>query len=145
MKYTKMHGLGNDFIFFTDPNGSDTDYTELAKRLCHRQTGIGGDGIIVVVPANVADTRLRSINADGSEAEMCGNGIRCFAKYVYERGIVTKEKFTIETLAGIMEPTLTVEDGKVTLTDMLGARKTVSGTLKSVDLTRNVILIAASK
>lgn len=115
MKYTKMHGLGNDFIFFTDPNGADTDYTELAKQLCHRQTGIGGDGIIVVVPSNVADTRMRIINADGSEAEMCGNGIRCFAKYVYERGIVTKEKFTIETLAGIMEPTLTVEDGKVTL------------------------------
>ena len=113
MKLTKMHGLGNDFIFFTDEAGANKDYTELAKRLCHRQTGIGGDGLIVVVPSDVADTRMRIINADGSEAEMCGNGIRCFAKYVYERGIVSKETFTIKTLAGIMEPTLHVKDGHV--------------------------------
>lgn len=113
MKLTKMHGLGNDFVFLTDLAGVNTDYTELAKTLCHRQTGIGGDGLIVVVDSEVADTRMRIINADGSEAEMCGNGIRCFAKYVYERGLVSKETFTIETLAGIMEPTLHINAGKV--------------------------------
>lgn len=113
MKLTKMHGLGNDFVFLTDEAGATKDYTELAQRLCHRQTGIGADGLIVVVPSEVADTRMRIINADGSEAEMCGNGIRCFAKYVYERGLVAKETFTIETLAGIMEPTLHINNGKV--------------------------------
>lgn len=113
MKLTKMHGLGNDFVFFTDEAGATKDYTELVQRLCHRQTGIGADGLIVVVPSEVADTRMRIINADGSEAEMCGNGIRCFAKYVYERGLVAKETFTIETLAGIMEPTLHINHGKV--------------------------------
>ena len=115
MKVTKMHGLGNDFVFFTDKDGANKDYSDLAIRMCHRQTGIGADGIIVVVPSDKADIRMRIINADGSEAEMCGNGIRCFSKYVYERDIVKKTKFTIETLAGIMEPELTVEDGKVTL------------------------------
>lgn len=115
MKLTKMHGLGNDFVVFVDENGANKDYTDTAIALCDRHTGIGGDGIMVVVPSTIADTRMRIINADGSEAEMCGNGIRCFAKYVYERGIITKEQFTIETLAGIMEPKLTVVEGKVDL------------------------------
>ncbi len=114
MKLTKLHGLGNDFIFLTDEQGQEKDYTALAQKLCHRQTGIGGDGLIVVVPSDVADTRMRIINADGSEAEMCGNGIRCFAKYVYEKGLIVKEAFSIETLGGIMKPTLTIENGKVT-------------------------------
>jgi len=110
-----MHGLGNDFVVFIDEAGANKDFSDLAVRLCDRHTGIGADGIMVVVPSTIADTRMRIINADGSEAEMCGNGIRCFAKYVYERGVITKESFTIETLAGIMKPSLTVEDGKVTL------------------------------
>lgn len=115
MKLTKMHGLGNDFVFMTDLDGKNKDYTELAKKLCHRQTGLGADGLIVVVTSEVADICMRIINGDGSEAEMCGNGIRCFAKYVYERGLVKKDSFTIETLGGIMQPTLTIENGKVQL------------------------------
>ncbi len=115
MKFTKMHGLGNDFVVFIDKDGANKDFSDLAVRLCDRHTGIGADGIMVVVPSAVADTRMRIINADGSEAEMCGNGIRCFAKYVYERGIITKDSFTIETLAGIMKPSLTIESGVVTL------------------------------
>ncbi|WP_298704813.1 diaminopimelate epimerase [uncultured Veillonella sp.] len=115
MKFTKMHGLGNDFVVFVDEQGAEKDFTNLAIRLCDRHTGIGADGIMVVVPSTIADTRMRIINADGSEAEMCGNGIRCFAKYVYERGIITKDTFAIETLAGIMKPTLTIEQGKVSL------------------------------
>lgn len=115
MKLTKMHGLGNDFVVFSDPNGANKDYTELAIKLCHRQTGIGADGLAIVVPSDVADIRMRIINSDGSEAEMCGNAIRCFSKYAYEHGQITTDTFTIETLAGIMKPSLTVENGKVTL------------------------------
>ena len=115
MKLTKMHGLGNDFVVFSDPNGANKDYKELAIKLCHRQTGIGADGLAIVVPSDVADIRMRIINSDGSEAEMCGNAIRCFSKYAYEHGQITTDTFTIETLAGIMKPSLTIENGKVTL------------------------------
>ena len=115
MKLTKMHGLGNDFVVFSDPNGANKDYTELAIKLCHRQTGIGADGLAIVVPSDVADIRMRIINSDGSEAEMCGNAIRCFSKYAYEHGQITTDTFTIETLAGIMKPSLTIENGKVTI------------------------------
>ena len=114
MKFTKMHGLGNDFVMFTDPNGAHKDYTQVAITLCDRHTGIGADGIIVVIHSEIADIRMRIINADGSEAEMCGNGIRCFAKYAYETGAMPKTTFSIETLAGIMKPTLTIQDGIVT-------------------------------
>ncbi len=113
MEFTKMHGLGNDFLIFDD-DGMGTDYSALAKKLCCRRLSVGADGIMVVLPSLCADIRMRIINADGSEAEMCGNGIRCFAKYVYERGIVTKEDMTVETLAGIMKPRLIIKDGKVT-------------------------------
>lgn len=116
MKFVKMHGLGNDFVFFEDKDGVHKDYTELAVKLCDRHTGVGADGIIVIVPSETADVRMRIINADGSEAEMCGNGIRCFAKYVYDHGIMKKDEFSVETLAGIMKPKVTVgTDGKVSL------------------------------
>lgn len=99
MKFVKMHGLGNDFVFFEDKDGANKDFSELAVKLCDRHTGVGADGIIVIVPSDKADVRMRIINADGSEAEMCGNGIRCFAKYVYDNGIITKDEFSVETLA----------------------------------------------
>ena len=79
MKFVKMHGLGNDFVFLEDKNGADKDFSQLAIKMCAPHTGIGADGIIVIVPSDKADVRMRIINADGSEAEMCGNGIRCFA------------------------------------------------------------------
>lgn len=113
MNFVKMHGLGNDFVFLEDKEGREKDYTVLAKEMCDRHTGIGADGLIVTVPSTVADVCMRIINADGSEAEMCGNGIRCFAKYVYEQGIITKKEFTVETLGGIMKPALHVKDGTV--------------------------------
>ena len=110
MKFVKMHGLGNDFVFLEDKNGADKDFSGAPH------TGIGADGIIVIVPSDKADVRMRIINADGSEAEMCGNGIRCFAKYVYDNGIIAKKEFAVETLAGIMKPKVTVGDnGKVRL------------------------------
>ena len=108
MDFVKMHGLGNDFVFIEDKTGQDKDYTALARAMCNRHTGIGADGLIVIVDSRVADVRMRIINSDGSEAEMCGNGIRCFAKYVYDNGIIEKKRFTVETPAGIMEPEITV-------------------------------------
>ncbi len=111
MIIAKMHGLGNDFLITEE---QPKEIAQIAKKLCHRRFGIGADGLMVVCPSNMADIKMRIFNADGSEAEMCGNGIRCFAKYVYEEGIVPKENMTIETLAGIMKPTLTVVKGEVT-------------------------------
>ncbi len=111
MKITKMHGLGNDFILTEEVR---EDYAAPARALCRRRLSVGADGLVVVAPSQVADIRMRIFNADGSEAEMCGNSIRCFARYVYEKGIVAKNSMEIETLAGIMKPELIIEDGRVT-------------------------------
>ena len=113
MQFTKVHGLGNDFIII-DGRTESREYVALAPKLCHRQTGIGADGLLIIENSNVADVRMRIVNEDGSEAEMCGNGIRCFAKYVYREGIVTRTEFGVETLAGIMRPKLVIKDGVVT-------------------------------
>ena len=113
MKFTKMHGLGNDFIFFENPNTIEMNYQAMAINMCHRQLGIGGDGIVAVLPSNIADLWMRIINADGSEANMCGNAIRCFARYAYERGLVQSKTFRIETFAGIIIPEVITEKDKV--------------------------------
>ena len=120
MEIVKMQGLGNDFIFVdhfhNQPNIGDTEgaYPELAQKLCHRQFGVGGDGLIAVLPSQVADARMRIFNLDGSEPEMCGNGIRCFARYVYDKGYVKKNPLQVETLAGILTLHLTLKGDKVT-------------------------------
>lgn len=114
--FVKMQGLGNDFILIdslSKPLGDSSFLSYLAKRLCNRNFGIGADGLILILPSSKADLRMRIFNFDGSEAEMCGNGIRCFAKYVYENKIVTKSKFTVETLAGIIIPELIIVNKKV--------------------------------
>ena len=108
-----MHGLGNDFILMDEIDPSKYDIAALAIKLCDRHQGIGADGIILILPSEIADVKMRIINSDGSEANMCGNGIRCFAKYVYDNKINTDKSFTIETGAGIMIPELIIEDGKV--------------------------------
>ena len=113
MKFEKMHGLGNDFILMDAIDPSKFDLEELAIKLCDRHQGIGADGIILILPSEAADVKMRIINSDGSEANMCGNGIRCFAKYVYDNQINTATSFTIETGAGIMVPELILENGKV--------------------------------
>lgn len=113
MKFQKMHGLGNDFILMDEIDPVKYDLTALAIRLCDRHQGIGADGIILILPSEIADVKMRIINSDGSEANMCGNGIRCFAKYVYDNQINTAKSFTIETGAGVMIPELIVEDEKV--------------------------------
>ncbi len=103
IKFSKMHGLGNDFILVDERGETLKEPSSLAKRLCDRRTGIGADGLILVKPSEAADIRMQIMNSDGSEAQMCGNGIRCFARYVYETGILQKESMRIETLAGIRE------------------------------------------
>lgn len=114
LSFKKMHGLGNDFVVFDGRALPALDYNALAVPLCHRQTGIGADGLLIALPSTAADIRMRIVNSDGSEAEMCGNGIRCFAKFVYETGILKKEEVSVETLGGIMRPRLIIENGLVT-------------------------------
>lgn len=101
MLFTKMHGLGNDFVLFDDTDGSYDDYGDIAKRICDRHFGVGADGILVVKNSDIADARMLIFNSDGSQAEMCGNGIRCFAKHIYERAGRRKDVLHIETLDGI--------------------------------------------
>lgn len=104
--FTKMHGLGNDFVLIERMHLGMLDVFELSRRMCDRHTGIGADGLLLVSPSDKADLRMRVINSDGSEAEMCGNGIRCFARYAFDHKLVNKESFTVETLGGIITPAL---------------------------------------
>ncbi len=115
MRFWKMHGLGNDYIVIDnrDQKIGDKQVAELAKRLCERRFSIGADGLLLVSNSNVANVKMRIFNADGSEAEMCGNGIRCFAKYCYENDIATKNEFTVETLSGIKRVWLAIENQEV--------------------------------
>lgn len=110
MRFAKVHGLGNDFLLIDAMQAPARDYTAIAPVLCHRQTGVGADGLLIALPSSVCDIRMRIVNGDGSEAEMCGNGIRAFSKYVYEYGLVKKKAFTVETLAGEMRPELLLDE-----------------------------------
>ncbi|GMU92326.1 MAG: diaminopimelate epimerase [Candidatus Hydrogenedentota bacterium] len=113
--FTKMHGLGNDYLFIESERFPVADPPALSRAMSHRHLGAGADGIILIEPGrNGADFSMRIFNADGSEAETCGNGIRCFAKYVYERNLTNKLEFVIDTLAGPNRVTLTVDGGVVT-------------------------------
>ena len=114
MKFVKMHGLGNDFVFIENKDGRDKNFSELARCMCKRHTGIGADGLIIIAGSDAADVRMRIINADGSEAEMCGNGIRCVSRYLYDNKLTVKKEFQMETGAGILVPKIMEEGGKVT-------------------------------
>lgn len=116
MEFTKMHGAGNDYIYFnclSENHESIEKPGQLSIRLSDRHFSIGGDGIVLICPSNVADVKMRMFNADGSEGKMCGNAIRCVAKYVYDRGIVPNNLIEVETLSGIKKIKVSVEDGKV--------------------------------
>ena len=115
MKFTKMHGCGNDYVYINCFNETVEHPEELAVRVSDRHFGIGSDGLILICPSEVADFQMIMYNADGSMGEMCGNGIRCVAKYVYDHGMTDNTHITIETGAGIKTLDLTVEDGKVTM------------------------------
>ncbi|NLC16805.1 MAG: diaminopimelate epimerase [Clostridiales bacterium] len=101
MRFTKMHGAGNDYIYVDAQKEKITNPSILAQKLSHRHFGIGGDGLVLICPSDKADFRMRMFNSDGSEAEMCGNAIRCVAKYVYDKKMTSKKSIAIETLSGI--------------------------------------------
>lgn len=118
--FVKMHGLGNDFVLVDNKAiPAEVSYTDLAKKMCDRHFGIGADGLVIINPLDVTsdtDIAWRIFNSDGTEPEMCGNAIRCFAKYVYDQGMVDKKQFTIWTLAGTIVPT--IEDNGLVTVDM---------------------------
>lgn len=115
MKFTKMHGIGNDFVVMNaiEQALDEEQLPRISRQLNDRKFGIGGDGLILVLPSKITQFRMRMFNPDGSESEMCGNGIRCFAKYLYDRKMTTDSAFTIETLAGVKPVWLKVNGGKV--------------------------------
>src|SRR5262245_22299908 len=114
MRFTKMHGIGNDYIYVsTFEQRAPTDPAKLAVAVSDRHYGIGGDGLILIMPSERADARMRMFNADGSEGEMCGNGIRCVAKYLHDHGLSDKSCVTIETGRGVLTLELEVEGSSV--------------------------------
>lgn len=114
MKFTKMQGAGNDYIYINGFEEKIENPSELSIKLSDRHFGIGSDGLILILPSEAANFRMRMFNADGSEGKMCGNASRCIAKYVYEKGLTDKTAVTLETLAGIKALNLDVANGKVT-------------------------------
>lgn len=114
LHFTKMHGIGNDYIYFSAFDQEIPDPVSLAQKLSDRRFGVGGDGVILICPSENADAKMRMFNEDGSEGKMCGNGIRCVAKYLYDYALVPEDQttVTIETLSGIKTIELTVADGE---------------------------------
>ena len=113
MKFTKMHGIGNDYVYVNCFEERLENPAQISRFVSDRHCGIGGDGLILIGPSEVADFQMRIYNADGSQAEMCGNGVRCVGKYVYDRGLTKKTTVTVETLGGIKTLELHVEQGTV--------------------------------
>ena len=113
LQFTKMHGLGNDYVYMDAINQKIENRRELAKFVSDRHFGIGSDGLILICPSEKADFKMQMFNQDGSEAEMCGNGIRCVGKFVYDKGLTKKETITVETLAGIKTLVMTAKNGKI--------------------------------
>lgn len=113
IEFTKMHGLGNDYVYIDCINQTIENESELAKFVSDRHFGIGSDGLICICKSSLADFKMKMFNQDGSEAEMCGNGIRCVGKFVFDKGLTNKKTITIETLAGIKTLVLNIQDGKV--------------------------------
>lgn len=115
MRFTKMHGLGNDYVYVNCFEERIENPSETARYVSDRHFGVGSDGLIMINPSEAADFEMEMYNADGSRGEMCGNGIRCVAKYVYDYGLTDKTSISVETLGGIKYLDLTVEDGKAVL------------------------------
>lgn len=113
LQFSKMQGAGNDFVVLSGMDQKIDDLSQLAKKMCDRHFGVGADGMMVVLPSDTADIQMVYYNSDGSRGEMCGNGIRCFSRFVYEKEIIYKEKFLVETLSGIKVIQLKTREGKV--------------------------------
>lgn len=140
MKFTKMHGIGNDYVYVNCFEETVENPSEVAVKISDRHFGVGSDGLILIKPSKVADFEMAMYNADGSRGEMCGNGIRCVAKYVYDRGLTDKTSLSIETLAGIKYIDLTVENGKVSLVRVnMGAPELIADKIPVISDTKEVI------
>ena len=140
MKFTKMHGTGNDYIYINCFKEKVQNAPELSKKLSDRHFGIGGDGIILIEPSEKADCRMDMYNADGSRGKMCGNGIRCVGKYAYERGIAKKNVMTVETLSGIKTLSLETENGKVLSVEVnMGKPVLTAGGIPAVSADNEII------
>ena len=132
MRFTKMQGLGNDYVYLDCTKKAPRDLSGLAKKISDRHFGVGSDGLICIFPSEKADFQMRMFNADGSEGEMCGNGIRCVGKFVYDKGLTGKTELTIETLAGIKRLKLDVEGDRVSVvtvdmgTPQIGEARTIT-------------------
>ena len=113
IKFTKMQGLGNDYVYIDAIHQNIENESTLAQFVSNRNFGVGSDGLILICKSDVADFKMRMFNSDGTEAEMCGNGIRCVGKFVYDKGFTSKTQITIETLAGIKKLELNTKEGKV--------------------------------
>lgn len=137
MKFTKMEGLGNDYVYVY---GAPGDPEALSVKLSDRHFGIGGDGLVLISLSDVADFRMRIFNADGSEAKMCGNGVRCVGKYVYDKGYTKKTEIAVETLSGIKYLRLFIKDGKVDTVSVDMGEVTV-GREENLDVAGGVRLI----
>ena len=111
MRFTKMQGIGNDFIMLDGLNHQFPQPGALAAKLCDRHFGVGADGLILALPSDIADVRMQYLNSDGGEAEMCGNGIRCLAKFLYDGGLCRKSPLRVETLAGVLTVEIEAEEG----------------------------------
>src|SRR4030065_30470 len=112
INFTKLQATGNDFILI-DAHNMKQGWSELARDMCHRHFGVGADGLILLMASNIADFEMRIINSDGSEAQVCGNGLRCFAKYVVDNGLFSGTQLTVSTLAGIKSIKVFTSRGKV--------------------------------
>ncbi|MCD8142852.1 MAG: diaminopimelate epimerase [Clostridiales bacterium] len=140
MNFIKMHGCGNDYVYVDCTREPLADPSGVARLVSDRHFGIGSDGLILICPSDVADFRMAMYNADGSEGAMCGNGIRCVAKFVYDEGLSPKTELAIETKAGIKYLSLTVENGKVSQVRVdMGAPSTLASDLPVVGLGDEVI------
>ncbi len=113
-KFTKMHGIGNDYVYVNGFDQTVTDPAAMARKVADRHFGVGGDGLIMILPSDKADVRMRMFNADGSESEMCGNGVRCVAKYAFDHGLTKNNPLRVETGAGVLPIQLQVDGGKAT-------------------------------
>ena len=150
LRFTKMQGAGNDYIYFSCFDQQIQSPESLAVYLSDRRYGVGGDGIILIEPSAVADARMRIFNLDGSEGKMCGNGIRCVGKFLYEKGIVPKQDMTVETLSGIRSLHLYVQHGQVTsvTVDMgkaLRAPESIPVRLTGLDVTGRRVAVAGGE
>ena len=130
-EFIKMHGIGNDYIYIDCiANPMPTDIEQFSRHASDRHKGIGGDGVVLILPSDIADCRMRMFNADGSEGRMCGNAIRCVGKYLYESGLCTQPKMRIKTIAGIRKLCLHIQNGLVhEVTADMGTPKTATDSL----------------